>query len=148
MKFPRIYHPYESWEESRFNMWGVIDDRNDALERAIEFTGDWKLYGSYMRRVTNEWPVSCENALTDQFINQKAWLGHAAVAMALQIPEDITRLAWGKLSDEQQLLANEEAGRAIATWKDSHAKDRGLYPVMGVALLSQGDTGRCAAAPC
>ena len=124
--FKRVYHPFHLWEEVAANMWGRVEDRAEALERAIAFTGDHTLYGSYMRRVVQEWPISCENALTDSHLNQKAWVGHAAVALALRIPEDITRQAWGHLSDEQQLLANREAERAVAAWADSYEAGRGV----------------------
>lgn len=126
MKFKRVYHDCRTWEEVAANMWGEATDSKSAFEQAVAFTGDHKLYGSYMMRVVREWPISCENALTDYSLNRKAWVGHAAVALALNIPEDITRRAWGHLTDEQRLLANREAERAIQQWEDSYAESKGL----------------------
>jgi hypothetical protein len=126
MKFKRVYHDCRLWEEVPANMWGEATNPAQALEDAIAFTGDHRLYGEHMLRVIQEWPVSCENALTDYSLNRKAWVGHAAVALALNIPEDITRKAWGMLTDEQRLLANREAERAIQQWEDSYAKGKGL----------------------
>jgi len=116
-------------------MWGEVDDIKAFTQKAIEFTGDHRLYGHYMRRVIKEWPISCEDALTDPFINQKAWIGHAACALALRCPEDIVRKAWGKLTDEQQYLANQEASAAIQAWKDDYIKDRELHRSMEEAVL-------------
>ena len=62
-------------------------------------------------------------------------MGHAAVALAIGCPEDITRAAWGKLTDEQQLLANKEAERAIQAWEHAYIKDRGLCEDMGGEVL-------------
>lgn len=135
MKLPRVYHPVSDWEEVPANMWGEATDPKMMLEQAIAFTSDHVEYGSYMMRVVNEWPVSCENALTDHSLNQKAWLGHAAAAMALACPEDITRKAWGFLTDEQRLLANKAAERAIRYWSDRYAESRGLQVDMGEPLL-------------
>jgi hypothetical protein len=135
MKFKRVYKPYWGWEEIDHNMWGSVSNRKAALKKAIAFTSDHKKYGRFMMRVVNEWEISCLNALTDYSINRKAWVGHAAVALALGIPEDITRLAWGKLTDEQRLLANKEAERAIQHWEYSYQKSNGLYPDVGSALL-------------
>jgi hypothetical protein len=126
-------------------MWGEVLDRRAAVARAIEFTGDHKLYGSYMRRVTAEWPISCENALTDYSLNRRAWLGHAAVALALQLPEDVTREAWKHLSDEQQLLANKEASRAIQLWELAYIKDRKLHRDVGTQVLFDWYSGQPAA---
>ena len=133
--FKRVYHPYLDWEEIRFNMWGEVDNRKEWVQKAIEFTGNHKLYGSYMMRVTKEWPISCENALTDTSLNRRAWIGHAAVALAIQCPEDIVREAWKHLTDEQQLLANQEANAAIAAWEHAYIKDKGLYPIMAGPML-------------
>lgn len=135
MRLKREYHPYWDWEELEHNMWGSVCDRKKATAKAVEFTGDHKLYGRFMMRVVNEWSVSCENALTDYSINRKAWVGHAACALAHGIPEDITRLAWGKLTDEQRLLANKEAERAIQHWEYHYTKSRGLHAGVGGSLL-------------
>lgn len=122
----RVYHDCRTWEEMQHNMWGSVENKKKALSSAIKFTSDHKKYGRYMQKVIREWPISCENALTDKTLNQKAWIGHAAVALALRIPEDITRKAWGSLTDEQRLLANKEAARAICDWEESYRKDMGI----------------------
>ena len=140
-KIPRVYHPWTLWEEVNFNMWGSVANRQEAIAQAIEFTGNAKLYGSFMQRVIKEWPISCENALTDYSLNRKAWLGHAAVALALRLPEDVTRAAWAELSYEQQLLANKEASRAIQAWEYAYLKDRGLLESLGSPMLFGWDTG-------
>lgn len=116
-------------------MWLDVEDREKRLQAAIEFTGNHKLYGQAMARVVMEWPISAENALTDSGLNRKAWVGHAACALAIGCPEDIVRQAWGFLTDEQRLLANKAADRAIALWEEHYAKSRGVHPDMGAPLL-------------
>lgn len=135
MRFNRVYHPYTEWEEMRFNMWGEVSDRKEWIRKAVEFTGNHKIYGSFMRRVVKEWPISCENALTDYSLNRKAWVGHAAVALAIQCPEDIVRQAWGMLTDEQRFLANKEAERAIREWERDYTQGRGLCPAVDEPML-------------
>jgi hypothetical protein len=142
MRLKRVYHPVWEWEEIAHNMWGEIEDRAAWVQRAIEFTGDHKQYGHYMRRVTREWPISCENALTDYRINRKAWIGHAACALAMRCPEDVVREAWGHLTDEQRLLANGEAERSIACWEVNYRAGHPVYRDMGDAVLFGWDTGR------
>lgn len=137
----QVWRDVREWEEIAHNMWGEVVNSKYALEQAIAFTGDHKLYGSYMGRVVSEWPISCENALTDPHLNRKAWLGHAAVALALNIPEDITRKAWGLLSDEQKFLANKEAERWIAVWDWRRVEGEGICGEMGEQMLHKWDTG-------
>jgi hypothetical protein len=107
-------------------MWGDTDCRQRYLDMAIDFTSDHELYGHYMMRVVREWPISCENALTDPHMNHKAWVGHAACALAMRCPEDIVRQAWAKITDEQKHLANQEAKRAIEFWRERYIEDQGL----------------------
>lgn len=118
----RIYHPYWLWEEVQYNMWGKVDNRAHYLSMAVEFTGSANIYGEFMMRVTLNWPYSCEHNLSNTTQNRKAWIGHAACAMAFQCPEDIVRSAWGHLTEEQQIRANNKAQQAIESWELSHAK--------------------------
>jgi len=132
---PRVWHPVEDWEEIQYNMWGVVNDRSLYLQNAIEFTGNWELYGDHMDLVVQEWPVSCENALTDHSLNRKAWVGHAACALYMQCPEDITRKAWGYLTDEQRKMANRRAAIAIRAWEENYAARKGIRLNVGVQML-------------
>jgi hypothetical protein len=113
----RIYHPYWDWEELDYNMWGAVNDKKTYLKRAIKFTGDAPLYGRFMMRVANEWTNSCEHNLSNTTQNRRAWIGHAACALAIGCPEDITRKAWGFLSQDQQDKANDKADSAIKHWE-------------------------------
>ena len=119
----RVFHPYTDWEDYQAGMWRTVSGskRQALLRRAIDFTGDAKLYGSFMRRVIVEWPRSCEHHLADTGINRKAWIGHAATCLAIHVPEDITRAAWGYLDQRQQDDANAEAQAAIEAWEQAHA---------------------------
>lgn len=112
-----IWHPFWLWEELSHNMWDDVSNRKEWLQKAIEFTGDHELYGSWMLKVADSWKYSCEHNLTKRDTNRKAWIGHAAAAMAIQCPEDIVRQAWGFLSEQQQRLANLRAQEAINYWE-------------------------------
>jgi len=118
----RIYHPYWLWEEVQYNMWGKVEDQPRYLKMAIEFTGSTELYGEFMMRATLNWPYSCEHNLSNVTQNRKAWIGHAACALAFQCPEDIVRRAWGYLTEEQQIAANAKAAEAISHWEKGRAE--------------------------
>ena len=102
---------------------------------AVEFTGNARLYGEWMQRVAREWKNSCENALTDGSLNHRAWIGHAACAFAIGVPEDITRKAWGMLSDRQRKEANAQADTAIQDWWSDRGEDCGILEHMEGSLL-------------
>ena len=132
---PQVWHPYWAWEEVAHGMWSDVADRQSMLRQALAFTGDHVQYGHYMQRVIVEFPTGCENALTNPSLNHRAWIGHAACALAINCPEDITREAWGRLTDEQRLLANKQAERAICAWYDDYTARHGLRGAMGESLL-------------
>jgi hypothetical protein len=115
----RIHHPFYRWEEINAGMWSddPAADRAELLQRAIELACDAQRFGQYMRRVTFEWPTSCQHNLSDLGQNRIAWLGQAAICLALQCPEHITRKAWGKLTVTQRAAANQQASRVIREWK-------------------------------
>jgi hypothetical protein len=140
----RIYHHYLQWEEFHAGMWRKESKQLEEIlfNRAVEFTGDAKLYGSFMLKVLDAWPISCEHNLTDTGMNRKAWIGHAACCLAIKCPEHVTRRAWGYLSQEQQDDANEMARLAIKEWEKRHAaKNPKIHRSMGEARLRGRDTG-------
>lgn len=116
----RIWHNYKKWED--IEMWRKVSQKEETtyLQQAIEFTGNAVLYGSWMRKVIDQWPVSCEHNLTNSGMNKRAWLGHAAVQMAIGCPEYITRMAWGHLTDQQRDEANQQATDNINLWIGTH----------------------------
>lgn len=125
-------------------MWRTVsgDERIDFLRKAIEFTGDAELYGAFMLRVIAEWPISCEQNLTDTSQNRKAWIGHAATCLAIDCPEDITRQAWSQLSQKQQDDANTKAQEAIEKWEKEHAEqNNAVHSKMGKAGIQGWHTG-------
>jgi len=120
MLIDRIYHHYTDWEETDSRMWRSVKEKESYLKVAIDFTGDAKLYGEHMQNVIREWKISCEHNLSNQTQNRKAWIGHAACALAFGCPESIVREAWGYLSQQQQDDANDVADIAIKLWEERH----------------------------
>lgn len=119
LQMKRIYHPYNLWEEYHAGMWNDIetDKEEEMLNKAIRFTGDHELYGSWMLKVIEQWKYSCEHNLSCVSMNRQAWIGHAACCLAIGCPEHITRRAWHCLSTEQQYKANMKADEAILKWE-------------------------------
>lgn len=120
----RVYHPYWLWEDWKAGMWRKCNavERKELLEKAIEFTGDHEMYGDQMMVIVKSWPIACEHNLTDSSLNKLAWIGHAATAYAINCPEDITRMAWGCLSEQQRNLANAKAQDALNFWTMNYEK--------------------------
>jgi len=113
----RTYHPYWKWEEVNFNMWGEVKNRELYLKKTYDFMMDCEVFGLNMNKVINEWKFSCEHNLTNIEQNRVAWLGQAACAYFLNVPEDIVRFVWGQLPEENQICANKQAEQNIKLWE-------------------------------
>lgn len=115
-KIKQIWVPYWEWEDWLNGMWQKGDE--SRLHEAIEFTGNWQIYGAAMLDVIFAWPRTMLNSLTNPSINKRAFLGHCAVSYALGISEDITRMAWKQLTDKQRHDADLIAQQTIDAWKE------------------------------
>lgn len=126
MKIKRVFHHYEKCEEYKTNMWRSvpISDRDGYQEKSRNLMVEPDVFEMVCKQVIDAWPYSCEAALTASTMNHKAWIGHAACAFNHGAPEDITRMAWRTLSEEQQEQANMAADRAIAYWKEKYIKEK------------------------
>lgn len=113
----RIYHPYWEWEETKYNLWGNVDDKEKYLQEAMELMKNTEAWGKCMMEVVKQWTNSCEHNLSNTSSNRKSWLGQAACAFALYLPEDITRQAWQYLTEEEREKANKKAEESINYWE-------------------------------
>lgn len=125
-KFKRVYHHYLKCEEYDSQMWRVVDDKESAIAGSAELMIDHVRFESACMRVISEWPFSAEAALTASVINHQAWIGHSACALNHGAPEDLTRLAWRSMNQDQQDLANAAADRAIEAWGVIYARSKGI----------------------
>lgn len=137
-RFKQLYIPYTEWEDWLNGMWSRADKikEPELLKQAIEFTGDHIKYGAAMREVIIAWPRTMLNSLTNQSINRRAFLGHCAVYFALKIPEYITRMAWGELTEKQRAAADKEAQQTINKFILEYAEsNKRLHSDMGTQML-------------
>ena len=118
----QVWYHYEKWEEYHAGMWRQVskDEEMVYLKQAIEFTGNTEKYGNFMLEVIEEWPISCEQNLTNLSVNRRAWIGHAACCIAFNCPEHIVRSAWWRLTEQQRKDANVKADLAIAKWEERY----------------------------
>jgi hypothetical protein len=123
-KFKRVYHHYLKCEEYDGPMWKTLDveARAEAVQASADLMIDSKRFKAACLRVIAEWPNSCESNLTASVINHQAWIGAAACALNHGASEDMTRLGWRTLSQEQQDAANTVADQAIHEWGESYAR--------------------------
>ena len=110
--------PYTEWEDWQAGMYrDVPREAEETLTlAAASLLSDAHRLAAAMRDVTTEWKHASEANLHEP-PNNRAWLGQAACAFASEVPEHLTRVAWGRLTDAQRVEANRIADRVIDEWK-------------------------------
>jgi hypothetical protein len=110
-------------EEFHSVMWKQIpiEQRQAAINASAELMRDAKAFEIACDRAVTEWPNSAEANLTASVINHQAWIGHASCCINHGASEDLTRLAWRTLSQEEQDAANLAADNAINRWRKRYA---------------------------
>jgi hypothetical protein len=75
-----------------------------------------------MRLAVSMWPRATAHHLTDDELNQRAWLGWAAAGIAHGIPAHVTRTVWWQLSENERQEANAVAEQVIHEYRIAHAE--------------------------
>lgn len=113
----RIYHHYNLWEDYHAGMYDEIKyGRKKRVEKAAYILGTPEICKQAMEKVISEWKIATEYNLSNAEINRKAWLGQAACSCYANIHEDETREAWGLMTEQQRIKANQIAASIIKKW--------------------------------
>ena len=129
----QIFAKYQDWEDYKAGMYST-DYKNEEIlvSDSIKMLSNTDLFFHTCIDLIQDWTVSASVNLTNKSCNRKAWLGQAACCYAYNVPEICTRIAWGKLSNEQQIDANIIADKVIRIYEN---QNRRLYSNMGETLL-------------
>jgi len=89
---------------------------NDLIHLGKKVLSNADLFKYAIEGVFQNWKISCLHNLTNPNINKKAWLGHAACSYQYSVPEYLTRISWGELSEIEKQEANLIAENKINIW--------------------------------
>lgn len=112
----RLWHHWEQWECAA--MYGEAPNglaADEAREWYAEFLSDLGWFRSALERVLAEWPVACEQFLSNAASNRIAWLGQASACIELGLPAAF-RGGFKLLSAERQAAANTLAEEYLQKW--------------------------------
>ena len=125
----QIYHPYWNWECFKSGFFNTTSDleKEDAKLKYCEFLSDLVRFEKALIRVLNEWPISCEQFLSNPNMNRIAWLGQASMCIETGIPS-IYRGGFKLLSDQKQKEADLMAEKYLKIFLKTHDKeDKQIY---------------------
>lgn len=119
----RYYCHYQLLEEYHAGMWRKVSSevtKLNLIAQAVAHFRNIQDFKDSCLSVITHWRHSCLTAFTTPSLNKIAWIGQAAVCQKHRVPEDLTRRAWWKLTEEQRDSCNEVAAEALASWRYNH----------------------------
>jgi hypothetical protein len=119
----RIWHSWEKWECVASGMYSTECELETDLakQRYAAFLRDTPGFQRALERVLTEWPISCEQFLSNESTNRIAWLGQASMCIATGIPRKF-RGGFMLLTPEEQRLANATANETLQRWLGVYEK--------------------------
>jgi hypothetical protein len=120
----QVYFHYSQLEEHQAGMWRMVpvDEREGFIQAAADLMKKPDAFREAMLRAMDEWPNSMLAAMTTPSLNRRAFMGHSGCCIAVGSSEDLTRLGWHRLTEQEQDAANAAADEVIAAWEASQAK--------------------------
>lgn len=120
----RIYHHFEKWEDWKHGFFSTCSPNLefDLADNAYALLSNCDLLRNAMLSVIEKWPRAAEVNLSHNSGNRQAWLGQGACCLTDGVPADVTKLAWHRLTEQQQNEANGVADEIIALWEKEHAE--------------------------
>lgn len=112
----RVFHPWWDWECYRGGMYSAVEmEYRKAIGEYANFLADTVRFRNALDRVLKEWPVSCEQFLSNESINRIAWLGQASMCIDTRIPARY-RAGFKLLTNNEQAIANATALCCLNKW--------------------------------
>tara|TARA_R110000868_G_scaffold373984_1_gene638342 strand:- start:171 stop:674 length:504 start_codon:yes stop_codon:yes gene_type:complete len=141
----KVWHHYSTWECVHAGMYD--DAPSIGLEAGMasyaKFFRDG-LFPACIDQVFSEWPISCEQFLTDASspFNRIAWLGQASCCIKTGLPR-VCRGGYRFLTIEEQIVYDGIASREIERWESEHIKkSRKLFDALELPRLFGRHSGR------
>jgi hypothetical protein len=92
---------------------------DQARDQYKVFLSDISRFESALLRVQTEWPISCEQFLSNENINRIAWLGQSSMCIETGVPACF-RSGFRLLSGAEQIAANMAALKWLNIWLHEH----------------------------
>lgn len=123
----RIYHHCDTWECVPAGMYAEAPPppmtSEDAKLAYADFLRDHKRFHAALERVVAEWPISCEQFLSNQSINRIAWLGQASMCIATGVPSKY-KSGFSLMTGLERHAANSIAARHLAHYLQRREGDQ------------------------
>jgi len=122
----QLYHPYTDWECVAGGMYEGQAPApltpDEAREQYKLFLSNLDRFESVLNKVLSDWPISCEQFLSNENVNRIAWLGQSSMCLETRVPSLFCG-GFRLLSVEQQIAANAMALKYLNIWLRSQGEN-------------------------
>jgi hypothetical protein len=94
---------------------------DEGKEMYRRFLSNAELFNEQARRLSSEWPISCEHFLTKDAMNRVAWIGQAAMCIHSGLSRRY-RGGFHLLDAKQKISANRIAIEVLTDWKHEYSR--------------------------
>jgi len=138
----RVYHQYKNWECYKNGMFKTSAEVSQKewvkfQDQVIKLLSNENEFLNAGIRLIKEWPISCEENLTNTNQNRVAYIGQACCCLIHGAPEIVTKSAWKLIPPQKQNKADKVAEKIIKIYEKQNRK---VYQGMGNQLLLQWDS--------
>lgn len=120
----RIYHNHNKWEDYKNGLFRPVkkDEQEVYIRLAYNLLLNPDRLYKAMMNIINAWVYASDVNMSNPSRNKQAFLGQAACCYEFRVPEDLTMIAWNRLTEKQQKEANFIADIVIDEWHDRNVK--------------------------
>lgn len=117
----QVFFHYSDLEEHTAGMWRMVavEEREGYTEAAANLMRHPAAFTAAMMKALDGWPNSMLAAMTTPSLNRRAFMGHSGCCIGVGSPEELTRLGWHRLNQDEQDAANAAADTIIEAWERS-----------------------------
>lgn len=121
----RHWHHWLLWECVSGGMYETLSPAGHSADTALraytEFLRNLPRFEKALNRVLVEWPLSCQQFLSNPNINKIAWLGQSSMCIATGVPRQF-RVGFARLTEQEQLAANRLAAIYLHWWETENGE--------------------------
>lgn len=120
----RMWHTWDEWECYPAGLYEVrapnhtADEADEEMRRMLS---NPTRFQRNLKRVLDEWPLSCEHYLSNERMDRLWWLRSAALCIETAIPKRF-RGGYKLLNDEEREIADILSLDALNRWLNDHGE--------------------------
>jgi len=122
MNYKTPYYEWECFKNGMYKTYSEINDYDIQFKNSILLLSNQDLFYKIGLKVLKDWPISCDNFLTNKNINKIAFIGQVCCCYKFGCSEIVVKDAWKTLDSITQYHANKTALEILNLYERSNRR--------------------------